>query len=391
MKRFSALLALVVIVVASCSSDKQEDHGLHFELVDSLMVDMLEPLYMDDYSTDQRMFLLKGNKSRQPFLVDIDGRVIRELDIVNDGPDGVGASGAFGYKFLGNDRFVAQGFYNNYHIYNLKGEKETAVPFNAEGLYRMMLYKTRTTFHPFIKDGQPMMVGEEPNSYNPAEISYKKSGADFYNQAKMLYAYNLETEENRLLETYPAEWEPRANNRFVGESSPLMDFSKNKKEMAVLPRVGNQLFLYDFSGESPVYKGMVELSHRHRPKEIPAISHEEDTRISDYPNFSDIRYAGDYILIQFFTQIPADINREIQAQAGDQYYSSPEFKEAQKRYNKPYYLVIRDGKQIGTIDNVPVNGTLNFADEDGYIYFNDNISPAVERDYNLFYKVRIRE
>jgi len=391
MKRFSALLIIAVIISTSCSTDKQEDQGLHFELVDSLMVDMLEPLYMDDYSTDQRMFLLKGNKSRQPLLVDIDGKVIREFDIVNDGPDGVGASGAFGYKFLGNDRFVAQGFYNNYHIYNLKGEKETAVPFNAEGLYRMMLYKTRTTFHPFIKDGQAMMVGEEPNSYNPADISYKKSGADFYNQAKMLYAYNLETEENRLLETYPAEWEPRANTRFVGESSPLMDYSKAKKEMAVLPRVGNQLFLYDYSGADPVYKGVVELSHRHRPKEAPAVSPEEDSRISDYPNFSDIRYAGDYIIVQFFTQIPADINREIQAQSGDQYFSSPEFKEAQKRYNKPYYLVIKDGKQIGTIDNVPVNGTLNFADEQGNIYFNDNISPLIERDYNLFYKVKIKE
>lgn len=391
MKRISALLALVVLVGASCSSDKQEDHGLHFELVDSLMVDMLEPLYMDDYSADQRMFLLKGNKSRQPILVDIDGRVIRELDIVNDGPDGVGASGAFGYKFLGTEKIVAQGFYNNYHIYNMKGEKVNTVPFNAEGLFRMMLYKTRTTFHPFMKDGQAMMVGEEPNSYNPAEISYRKSGAEFYNQARILYAYNLETEKNQLLETYPEDWEPRANNRFVGESSPLMDFNKNKKEMAVLPRVGNQLFLYDYTGDVPVYKGVVDLSHRHRPSELPTVSPEEEGRVSDYPNFSDIRYAGDYILIQFFTQIPADINREIQAQAGDQYYSSPEFKEAQKRYNKPYYLVVKDGKQIGTIDQVPVNGTLNFADADGNIYFNDNISPEVERDYNLFYKLRIRE
>ncbi len=391
MKIFSALLALVVIVGASCSSDKQEDHALHFELVDSLMVEMLEPLFMDDYNAENRMFLLKGNKNRQPILVDIDGRVIREFDIVNDGPDGVGPSGAFGYKFLGKDRFVAQGFYNNYHIYNIKGEKVSAVPFNAEGLFTMMLYKTRTTFHPFMKDGQAMMVGEEPNSYNPVEINFKESGADFYSQARILYAYNLETEENELLETYPEEWEPRANNRFVGESSPLMDFSKKKKEIAVLPRVGNQLFLYDYSGNKPVYKEVVELSHRHRPTEVPTISHEEENRVSDYPDFSDIRYAGDYILIQFFTQIPADINREIQAQAGDQYFNSPEFKEAQKRYNKPYYLVVKDGKQIGTIDHVPLNGTLNFADEHGNIYFNDNISPEVERDYNVFYKARIRE
>ncbi|KEO73119.1 hypothetical protein [Anditalea andensis] len=390
MKRISVFILFIGIIWASCSDDKQEDHGLHFELVDSLMVDMLEPLYLDDYSSEQRMFLLKGNKSRQPLLVDIEGRVIREFDVVNEGPDGVGSNGAFGYKFLGKDRFVAQGFYTSYFIYDLKGKQIKAVPFNSEGLYRMMLYKTRTTFHPFIKEGQAMMVGEEPNSYNPAEISFKKSGADFYNHARVIYGYNLDTEENRLLESFPPEWEPRANNRFVGESFPLMDFNKQKMEMAVLPRVGTQLFLYDYAGSDPVYKGMVELTHRHRPNEAPAVSPEEEGRISDYPNFSDIRYAGDYILIQFFTQIPADINREIQAQAGDQYYSSPEFKEAQKRYIKPYYIVVKEGKQIGTIDQVPVHGTLNFVDDEGNIYFNDNISPEIERDYNLFYKLRIK-
>lgn len=391
MKIFSAVSLLAVIIGSSCSLNKQEDIGLHFEMIDSLVVDIEEPLFMDDYNADQRYFLLRGNKSRQPFLVNVDGGIIRNFDIVNDEPNGVGVSGALGYRFLGNNRFVAKGFYNGYHIYNIKGEKEKTALHNIEGLFRMTIFKTRTTFHPFMKNGQPMMVGEEPNSYNPAEISFKKSGADFYNQAKMLYSYNLETEENQLLETYPEEWEPRANNRFVGESSPLMDYSKSKKEMAVLPRVGNQLFLYDYTGAVPFYKGVVELSHRHRPKEAPAVSPEEDGRISDYPNFSDIRYAGDYIIVQFFTQIPADINREIQAQVGDQYFSSPEFKEAQKRYNKPYYLIIKDGKQIGTIDQLPVSGTLNFADEQGNIYFNDNISPEIEREYNLFFVVRIKE
>ncbi|WP_143960266.1 DUF4221 family protein [Litoribacter populi] len=392
-QRFSAFLALTVMVIGvSCSGEGQVDrqHSLQLEVVDSLVVDMLEPLILDDHLPEEGLFLLKGDKNRLPMLVDEGGRIVRAFDIAEDGPNGVGAGGALGYKFLGKDRFVAQGFYNHYHIYNLKGEKEKAVPFNAEGLYHIKLYKNRTTFHPFMKGGQAMMVGEEPNSYNPGEISFRKSGADFYRQARILYAYNLETEENQLLETYPEDWEPRASNRFVGESAPLMDFSKRKNEMAVLPRVGNQLFLYDFAGETPSQKSVVELSHPHRPSEAPTVSPEEEGRISDYPNFSDLRYAGDYILVQFFTQVPADITREIKAQAGEQYANSPEYREARKKYIKPYFLVVKDGQQIGTLDEVPVHGTLDFADEEGYIYFNDNLSPETERDYNVFYKLRIK-
>jgi len=38
-----------------------------------------------------------------------------------------------------------------------------------------------------------------------------------------------------------------------------------------------------------------------------------------------------------------------------------------------------------------VHGALDFTDEDGYIYVNDNLEPEVERDYNIFYKLKFSD
>jgi hypothetical protein len=333
---------------------------------------------------------LKGERSRQPLLVNSKGEVVHEFDILNDGPDGIGSNGAWGYRFLGDDKILAQGMMNGYHLLDLEGKKVGHVPSNAENIYRFTIYKSRTTFHPFYKGNAPMIVGEEVNSFNPGELDFRKLGAEFYDKARVVFAYNLETRENQLLETFPEEWEPKASKRFVGESLPLVSFNKSKNEIAVLPTSGNQLFLYDYSGEEPVLNGVVELSHRHRPAQAVEVALDQENRISDYPNFSDVRHAGEYILVMFSTKIPSDVMRGLMAQ-DEQYTKLPEYQEARKNYVKPYFLVIKDGKQIGSISEVPVKANFNFADESGNLYFNGSGNPDVEKDYNVFYKLQIKE
>ncbi|EIM78890.1 hypothetical protein A3SI_00460 [Nitritalea halalkaliphila LW7] len=392
-KPYFSILALLGMVLSleSCSPPIEQDAHriLQLELTDSLCVETLAPLLMDDFLPEKGLYLLKGDKSRLPLLVDQNGDILQEYAIGGDGPNSVGPNGAFGYRFLGEDAFVAQGFYTDYHIFGLDGQKQRSIPFNAEGLFGLTLYKNRTTFHPLYKNGQAFLVGEEPNSFNPATIDKNKLGAAFYEQARTIYAYNLETAENQLLETYPESWEPRANKRFVGESVPLLAWGAAQQEIALLPRVGNQLFLYDFSGETPILRQTVALSHPERPADAPTLR-PEDSADSDYPQFSDIRYAGAYIIIQFFTQVPKGLLSELKAQFGEpDYLRSPEFREARQKYVRPYFIVVREGEQVGILNEVPVSGSFNFSDASGILYFNDNLSPAVERDYNVFYKLRI--
>ncbi len=383
------------ILLLSCDDSKRDRPSgpeaiVELELVDSLVVDELNILAMDDYSPENGYYLIKGNKSRKPYLVDEKGTIIKEYDILHDGPNGIGANGAFGYRFLDKDRWVAQSPFNGYHIYNLQGEKLKSVPYNTEGLYRISVYSMRTTFTPYVKNGVAYAVGEEPNSFNPSEYDPTKNDPAFYQHVRTVYNYNLDAEENELLETFPEAWQPRQNHTYVGASLPLVAYNRKKEELALLPLRGNQLFVYEYSDSIPVMKYEVDLSHRFRPTDIPIFDPNEDPNLSSYPEFSDLRILGDYILVGFHTRIPKDIVRGLRAKA-EQFYYLPEYKAALEQYSKPYYLLVKDGQQVGILDEFPVHGSLNFTDANGYLYINDNLSPEVERDYNVFYKLRIRE
>src|SRR5690606_38117847 len=108
---------LFLIVFASCGDSKKNrlsgpESIIELELVDSLVINELSTLAMDDYSPENGYFLIKGTRSRKLYLVDDKGTIVKEYDILNEGPNGVGPNGAFGYRFLDKDLWVAQGLFN---------------------------------------------------------------------------------------------------------------------------------------------------------------------------------------------------------------------------------------------------------------------------------------
>lgn len=379
------------LIILSCSQSNEESINnpidlVELELIDSLMVDELTPLRIQDINLESGKALFVSN-NKNVFLTDLKTGSKKEFALADNSPNGVGPSGAFGYKFLGNDKFVAQAFFTNYFIYDLDGNQIMKVPYNTKELYRIMIYRGRTTFHPYMKDGQMMMIGEELNFFSDEEMDPKKLGTKFYEKISAVYRYNLETEENELLETFPPTWEPRVNQRYVGNKFAMVSLHDTKKSYALLPIQGSQLFIYDLNDEITL-REEVELQHPNRPQEAPTISTDAPNGYSDFPSFSNVLYAGDYCLIQFFSTIPASKMSELRA-ISEMYVSTPEYKEAAKEYIKPYYIVVKNGQQIGVIDEFPVKGTVEFLDKDGVIYINDNANPEEERDYNVFYKVKI--
>lgn len=83
-------------------------------------------------------------------------------------------------------------------------------------------------------------------------------------------------------------------------------------------------------------------------------------------------------------------NRSEKEAKSEQYHTLPEFKEAIEAYVKPYYMVVEEGEQIGIMDGLPVHGVLDYADENGLVYVNDNLAPGIERDYNIFYRLKFK-
>lgn len=359
---------------------------LTLELVDSLVVNELEPLVIDDYLEGSGKFLLRGNKSRKPHLVAETGEIVQVFDVLHDGPNGMG-SGAFGYGFLNADQWVAQGLFNGYHVYDLAGNKlQLLDPIHLD-IFSMSMYSYRTFFRGFTTNGKRMLVGQEQNLFDPGSLTEEeRQSAVYYDRAKTVFSYEVDSSKLRLLETYPEEWKPRKEGKMLGPSPPIVAYHRGRQELALLPTLGDQLFVYDYASGRPLLKYQVDLRHRFRPEGLP----EQVGDYSSYPAFTDLRYVGKKLLVEFKTRIPEDIVTQLRA-ASEYRYDSPLFKEAMATYIKPYYMVVAGGKQVGVLDGLPLSGALDFADENGYIYVNDNLDPAVERDYNVFYRLKFKE
>jgi hypothetical protein len=393
-KSYEQFLPILIfcLVLSSCSQSEEsaEDNPakvIELELIDSLVVDELSILRLQDINLESGKALFVSN-NKSVFLTDLKGEKLNEFSFNDDGPNGVGKNGAMGYKFLDADRFVAQGFFTSYFVYDLEGKQLKKVPYNTKELYRLSIYNNRTTFHPYMKDGQMMMIGEEQNLFSTKELDQDIPPVEYYDKISSIYRYNLDTEENEILETYPATWEPRVNRRYVGNDLSFVSVHDTKRSYAMLPLHGSQLFFYEIEKEIKLTKE-IQVQHPNRPDIAPKFSPDNPTGYSEYPKFSNVLYAGEYCLIQFFSTIPESKMNELKA-VSEQYWTSPDYKEASKQYVKPYFILVKNGEQIGIINELPVNGSVEFLDKNGVIYINDNANPEVERDYNVFYKVKIK-
>ncbi|WP_162342087.1 hypothetical protein [Cyclobacterium salsum] len=392
--KYLSILLLFIPGLFSCNDNTSSETGgpqqkLFLEVVDSIIVDELEPLVIDDYLEEGDKFLMRGNKSRKPYLVAGNGEILKTFEILNEGPDGLGANGAFGYGFLNEAEWVAQGLFNGYHVYDMSGNKLKILDPIHIAIYAMSMYSYRTLFTGFTKDGARMLIGQEQNLFNPDSIGEEaRQTAEYYDRVKTVFAYGVDNGVLELLETYPDEWEPKKSHKMVGQSQPIVAFHRGKQELALLPVFGNQLFVYDYSGEVPELRHVTQLRHRYRPEKIP----EQLSGVngySSYPGFTDLRYVGENLLVEFKTRIPEDIVNELRA-SSEQYYDSPAYREAMETFSKPYYLWVVEGNQAGVLDGLPVHGALDFADENGLVYVNDNLAPTIERDYNIFYRLKFK-
>ncbi|WP_229683309.1 hypothetical protein [Echinicola rosea] len=177
-----------MISLVSCGkSEKRNPTGptakLKLEVVDSLIVDELEPLVMDDHRSDLGYYLLRNTKSRQPLLVDEQGTVIQEFDILNEGPDGIGSFGT-GYRLLNDTSWVAQNLMTGFYLYDYQGKRKKHLPSLQKGIFSITINTNRTTFHPFMKNGAAYILGEESNAFDHKAIDPEKLGADFYTTQK---------------------------------------------------------------------------------------------------------------------------------------------------------------------------------------------------------------
>lgn len=388
---FLILTALLASILFSCSEKETTStptspiEELQFEVYDSIMVDALEILTVLDYLPSKDLYLMKELRKGNIFLVNGEGKIIDNRDIAGEGPDQIQmvAEG----RFYGEEGYIFKEFSGtmDFSLYNLDFKKIKKFDGTLVELISLSIYNYKQSFAVFEEDGKSYIVGEEPNSYSKAAIDPEKIGAEFYIQANTGFIYDLDQDSITYVNTYPEGWEPRKTQKWVGESYPFLSYSPKIKKVASLPMKGNQLGLYSLNGNQLVFETLVELSHPARD-EFEASS-EQDMVV--YPGFSDIKAFGDNQLIQFYTAVPEDIYNGIRA-SGENFRSSPEYRDAMIKYRKLQYIVVKGDKQIGILNEFPVAGAVNLGLPDGTLIIKA-ADGEVERDYNLFYKVRLVE
>ncbi|MFC5625559.1 hypothetical protein [Algoriphagus winogradskyi] len=386
-----SLTTLFATVLFSCSEKETISNPanpaqvLQFEVVDSIMVDALEMLAVLDYLPSKDLYLMKELRKGNIFLVNGEGKIIDNRDIAGEGPDQIQmvAEG----RFYGEEGYLFKEFSGtmDFSLYNLDFKKIKKFDGTLVELNSLSIYNYKQSFSVFEEQGKSFIVGEEPNSFSKAAIDHEKIGADFYNQANAGFIYDLDEDSITYVNTYPEDWEPKKTQKWVGESYPFLSYNPKTKKVASLPVKGNQMGLYRLDGYELIYETGVELSHPDREGHVADT--EKEAMI--YPSFADIKAFGDYQLVQFYTAMPEDIYNGFRAK-GENFQSDPEYRDAMIKYRKLRNIIVKGDRQIGILNEFPVAGSVNLGLPDGTLIIKA-ADGEVERDYNLFYKVRLVE
>ncbi len=384
------IFALAHLVLVSCSKKETVDTDplaeVKLEVYDSVIVDVLQELMILDYNSSSDSYLMIDRKGSKLMLVNGQGEVLATPDIIGEGPDQLQM--LWEGRFMGKDQYIFKTLSNNMDLYVFDRDfkRVKLVPGPAVGLNALFISFYRQTFNVFEEGGKTYLLGEEVNAYNPGEINTSKNESDFYDLVNTGYFYDLDQDSITYFSLYSEDWTPRKTGRWVGQSFPFLSFNPDSKQVAVLPPLGDQVFIYKLvdRGIEPLHT--IELKHPERNQRIPDPSGESLL----YPAFGDIKSFGEYQLILFYTAVPEDVFNEFRSK-GEDYQQDPEFRKMLTQYRKPRYMITKDGHQVGIVNELPVRGNVNFATSDGTLLIKASNDETEERDYNLFYKVRLVE
>jgi hypothetical protein len=390
MKNSFYLFSVLVALYFACSEKESNSEmidpiqELDFEVVDSLMVDILQDLIVLDYHSKKDQYLMKERRGNGIYLIDGAGVILSQPELVGEGPNQV--SVIWEGRFFGAEHYIFKEISAtmDFHVYDSDFQKVEKIPGAAIGLNAIFLSFYRQTFTVWEENGKPYLIGEEVNSYNPTDVDSDKIDEDFYNQVKSGFFYDLNADSISYLNLYPNAWEPKKSKRWVGQSFPYLAFNAQLQRAAVIPPLGDQLFLYDLEDGQLINEQVVELSHPDRNQSIPDTSRENLL----YPSFSDVKNFGEYQLAIFYTVIPEEVYSEFRAK-NENYTQDPEWRKVIAQYRKPRFIVIKDGQQIGILNELPVAGNVNLGLADGSLLIKA-AEGEVERDHNLFYRMRLK-
>ncbi|HSF53379.1 MAG TPA: hypothetical protein VLA71_06485, partial [Algoriphagus sp.] len=256
-------------------------------------------------------------------------------------------------------------------------------PALAKGLNMVEISVTRQSFSVVEEGNSNLILGVETNAIDPEWMTPESQKPEFYEHAQTGYLYYPGTDSLNRFSLYPDSWQPKKDKEWVGQALPFVSVLGKGERIAVLPRIGNQVFFYTLDEGSLNPVGESQLFHPERREDLKVDPMEQPFL---YPAFTDIKGGGKYFLLEFHTEVPLEVYQELRAKTED-YMNDPEFKNMLKTYRKAKYILVDQEGNQRTISELPVAGAIHYFDKEDVIYIKPEVDE--EKDYNVFYRYKI--
>ncbi|MFN3998242.1 hypothetical protein [Algoriphagus sp.] len=376
-----------LIVLGSCNSSSDlvssETKAVQFQLIDSLVVESLFELYLVGKNEQTGQYLFKDKNVKEILLTDAKGGILAQPKLKGVDPDQVAIPWEIG--FAGNEIAVKEfSAESKVHFFDLSFKKLRVSDPIAGGLNTFEIAPTRNGVS-FLKiDEKSLLIGSDPNAVNPELMAKNQQNSGLYEKSTSGFIVDVNSGKVVKLNLYPDSWQPRREGKWVGPAYPFIAVGSKSKIIAVLPRIGDQLFFYQLVNNELVPKGETLINHPKRKRGL--VFNPEDEPLL-YPNFFDLKAGGNLFLIHFYTEVPRDLYLPMKAQGIDN-AKNPEHVELLRRTRRSKYILSDDKGNQTPIEDLPIEGQIHYMDANDVIYIKPESKE--EKDYNVFYRYRVK-
>lgn len=380
------ILGLLFLGIISCNPTTEiitsETKQVRFQLLDSVVVESLSELYLVDRNAETGELLFKEKRLNEILITDSKGKVLLKPNLKGEGPSQVGQP--WELAFWGDGIAIKEiSPEMRVHFFNSSMEKIRKSEPLAEGINMLEVAPLRNQVKAVEIDGKTLLIGADANAVAPKLMGKEFQNSNFYSLAESGFIVDAFTGESQKFNIYPESWLPRKEGRWVGMATPFFSVTTKSHLIAILPRIGDQLFLFKLQGKELVPHQEVVINHPDRKRNLEFNVEDEPLL---YPSFFDLKAGGTIFLAHFYTEVPKEPYLAMKNGKVDN-SRNPEFVELLKNYRKSKYLLVDQKGNQSPITKMPIEGEIHFIDGEDVIY----IKPysQVEKDYNVFYRYKV--
>ncbi len=386
MKSQIFLISLLCLIFSCAEKTEKSDENLEFEFVkvDSLVMDILEPVHILDYHQEKELYLIVKQASMEGhyLLIDKNGEIVSENKL-SEGPDAFGMV-LLRAGFVGDEiMFVSDG---KVYVYDLNFKQLRNYPFEQNPRVKLVHFSLDNLSTFKSSNGELSAVVNLNDGY------YQPYPLDYYDTLNMVHLLDVRTgsvsKGGRLDE----------NGKFrSGRFYPFMDkpvYFSDLQSKNISTMLYGDTTLYQLNPNQH-FKLVNQISlKRIQPDLIKEIPMEEAsyTTVKEYRSenvmlggaFNEMIGNGDELLVGYRTGAKPELVFENQ---------TPEQRKAMDMSKKRYYYYIKNGRQIGSpiLWDLPGSLKLNVG-KNRYLQYGDQAEiHEIEKDYQCYYIYELRE